>query len=191
MVWALLNEAQSKGLHEIVESKSDRVAAILGAAMLDDSLRRALEFRFRPSSLKDRVFEFGGGLGNTPPKIHLAYLLYMIDKPMMQAMEAISDIRNAFAHNLTIALDDPGVRMSENFNKLQLHKGLTHYPHPFTDGPSEQKIERAIDRRDQFMVNLKLVLVHLMRDFRMHAPNSNFPPPLASVLNASDAASNT
>jgi predicted NBD/HSP70 family sugar kinase len=49
MVWAVLNKAQNAALQELVrEQQSDRVVAIVGGAMLDDSLRQALESRLRP-----------------------------------------------------------------------------------------------------------------------------------------------
>jgi uncharacterized protein (DUF2336 family) len=42
MVWALLNQAQNVALNELLEGQqSDRIVAIIGGAMLDDSLRHA------------------------------------------------------------------------------------------------------------------------------------------------------
>lgn len=124
MVWAVLNEAQNAALKEIVQYQSDRLAAILGAAMLDDSLCHALEYRFRKSSMTSRIFEANMPLGNTNAKIQLAYLLYMFEKPMLQAMEAISDIRNMFAHDLSMSFDHPSIKMQRAFTKLNLHDGL-------------------------------------------------------------------
>src|SRR5258708_24038186 len=100
MIWAILNQDHNDALKEIVDTQSDRVSAILGAAMLDDSLRHAMEHRFRKSTLNERIFGVSGTLGNTAAKIELAYLLYMVEKPMLIAMEGISEIRNLFAHSL-------------------------------------------------------------------------------------------
>ena len=177
MVWAILNPDQSNALNEIVECKSDQIAAILGAAMLDDSLRHALEYQLRPSTMTGQLFKPNRALGNTAPKIDLAYLLYAIDKPMMRAMQGISEIRNRFAHNLSMSFGDESI--NEAFSKLTLHVGVTHYPHPFRS-EAHIEIEPCPTRLAQFIVNLKICLIHLMKDFQEHAPHSNWPVPIFS-----------
>ena len=106
MVWAILNQAQNAALKEIVDIQSDRVAAILGAAMLDDSLTHVLEYRLRKSTMTKQLFDQNKALFSAAPKIDLAYLLYVIEKPMMQAMHGISDIRNMCAHDLSESVQD-------------------------------------------------------------------------------------
>jgi hypothetical protein len=112
MVWSILNDAQNNALKEIVKSQSDRVAAILGGAMLDDSLQLSIKARLRASNLAERLFDIRGALGNLGPKIDLAYLLYIIGKDELQAMTGLAEIRNLFAHNLTAErvndFDTPG-----------------------------------------------------------------------------------
>jgi hypothetical protein len=91
MVWALLNPDQRDALSEIIKFDSDRVAAILGGAMLEDSLRKTLEHRLRPDKgMNDKLFKISGALGNLGPKIDVAYQLYMFEKPMRDAMYGIN-----------------------------------------------------------------------------------------------------
>jgi len=174
MVWAVLNKGQDNAIKEIVAAQSDRVAAILGGAMLDDSRQNALEYRLRKSNISARMFKIGGALGNTAAKTDLAYLLYMVEKPMLQAMEAISEIRNLFAHQLSMSFEGASDPMDKAFKKLHLHIGKTYYPDPFTNSDSTYEIGPTTTRRGQYIVNLQLVLIHLMGDYKRHAPHGNF-----------------
>jgi hypothetical protein len=94
MVWALLNHDHAIATEEIsFFEKSDRVAAIIGGAMLDDALRKALQSRLRPqdvnTDMNDKLFRIGGPLGNLSPKVDLAYQLYMVGKPERNTMHGI------------------------------------------------------------------------------------------------------
>jgi hypothetical protein len=72
MVWPILNDGQNNALKEIVKTRSDRVAAILGGAMLEDGLQLSIRARLRESSLTDKLFGVSGALGNLGRKIDLA-----------------------------------------------------------------------------------------------------------------------
>jgi hypothetical protein len=77
MVWAILNEDQNTALREIVKFQSDRIAAILGGAMLDDSLRQTLEHRLRhDKDMNKKLFRVTGPLGNTDQRSisHISYI---------------------------------------------------------------------------------------------------------------------
>ena len=123
MVWAIMNPGQKAALAEITKFGSDRVAAILGGAMLDDSLRQTLEHRLRPSKdINKKLFKVSGALGNLGPTIDLAYKLYMLDEPMRNAMYGLSEIRNAFAHDMsTASFDTKEHKVTEAFDKMRLH----------------------------------------------------------------------
>jgi hypothetical protein len=84
MVWVTLNVEQSVALDELIQTQwSDRTVAILGGALLDDSIRQALELRLRAkdgkTDMNDKLFHIGGPLGNLQPKIDLGYQLYMLE----------------------------------------------------------------------------------------------------------------
>jgi hypothetical protein len=180
MVWALFNQDQHVASEEIAYfEKSDRVAAVIGGAMLDDSLRTALEARLRPkdgkTDMNEKLFKVSGPLGNLGPKVDLAYQLYMVDKNVRNTMYGISEIRNLFAHNLRMTFSSSSDRLSASIKKLVMHEGKTKYPHPFRDEDSEYDIGAIETRHDRFIVNLKLCLIHLIRDGDIHMPNSCLP----------------
>jgi hypothetical protein len=175
MVWALLNQAQNAALNELLEGQqSDRIVAIIGGAMLDDSLRHAIEQRFRfEKGVNDKLFKVGGPLGNTAPKIDLGYQLYMFEKPARNTMHGLTEIRNLFAHRLDMTFDDKGEKMKQAAAKIVLHEGRTHYPTPYEDVDSVHELEPTATLRDKFIVNLKLCLIELLRDHYRHVAWSN------------------
>ncbi len=173
MVWAILNPEQNAALTEIVETQSDRVAAILGGAMLDDSLRRALEHRLRDHpDINDKLFRVTGALGNTAPKIDIAFLLYMFEKPFRNTMYGISEIRNCFAHNMSLKLDDDYKRLSDAFSKMTVHLNQKYYTLPNGIIDTTLPVEQITSRRVHYIVSLKMCLIALMADFNRHQPHS-------------------
>ncbi len=65
MVWAILGEPQSEAIKEILESRSDRIIAIVGGAILDETLKRTLEERLRNDrNISNKSFKLTGPLGN-------------------------------------------------------------------------------------------------------------------------------
>ena len=140
MVWTFLNAAQEGALREIMAIKSERITAILGGAMLDDSLRRALETRLRPDKdMNKKLFRVTGPLGNTGPKIDLGYQLGLFEKTVRNAMYGISEIRNLFAHDMEMSFASGPKAMSEAFNKMQLQANMHLTEH---DGSSYTSASR-------------------------------------------------
>jgi hypothetical protein len=185
MVWAVLNADQNAALIEIQHSNSDRITAVLGAAILDDSLQRAMEYRLRAkdgkTDMNEKLFRITWPLGNLGPKIDLAYQLYMFDKPIRNAMYGISEIRNLFAHNLAMSFSSEDDRMKTAFGKMRAHDTMKKYPVPAIP-PDDvifktpiYDVEKVTDRRSHFTVELKLSLMWLMGDYQRHAPYSNHP----------------
>lgn len=180
MTWAILNKDQEAALLEMIRNEnSDRIVAIIGGALLDDSIRKALEARLRPkggnTDMNDKLFRVGGPLGFLGPRIDLGYQLYMLDKPHRNAMHGISDVRNIFAHNLSATFADQEKKMKDAFAKLVLHEGQTHYPSPISSLNRTIPIEQVTSLRDQFTVKLKLCLMWLMLDKMKHQLHSNIP----------------
>jgi hypothetical protein len=179
MVWAILNPEQSAAIQELVDGqKSDRIVAIVGGTILDNSLASALRFRLRVAAkgdtdIADKLFKISGALGNLGPKIDLGYLLYMFDKPVRNALYGLSEIRNFFAHNLVADMKSTEKKFAEAMGKLTLHKGESHYLSPMTLKPSEYAIEMPDGPRDVFIINLKVCLIWLMADGRRHGPWTN------------------
>jgi hypothetical protein len=177
MPWALFNREQEIALDELTQgNSSDRIIVIVGGAILDDSLRRSLDLRLRMgTSVKDKLFKVNGALGNLGAKIDIGYLLHMFEKPTRETLYGISEIRNFFAHNLVANFQSTDTRLSNAVNKLTLHQGRSHYPHPFKGQDSDIEIEKVNGQRDSFIVNLKLCLIELLADSSKHQHGSNFP----------------
>ena len=188
MVWAIINQDISNATREFDESPSHRIVAVLGAAVVEEALLRAIEWRLRKDDkVTQRFFKPGGTLGNFQAKIQLGYLLGMYDKVAFDALSAIADLRNLFAHRLDInAFDAAAPKQTAHFARLALHKAYVAYPHPLFEGDSNFNVEQPKDLRETFVVNIKILLVLLMRDFRVHLPYSNqfHPLPPAPTVGA-------
>lgn len=181
MAWAIGNPQQDAALKELLEQRSsDRVVAIIGAAICEDALKNALVSRLRDTAghkvnINDKLFRIGGPLGNLVPKIDLAYQLYVFEKPMRNAMYGIAEIRNLFAHQLDMNFESTDVRMTSAAGKLTLHQGRTHYPNPIAQIDMDSPVEPVNSTKDKFIVNLKLCLLWLMDDDGRHGAWCNIP----------------
>lgn len=178
MTWSISNVGEWWGVNEIDDAKSDRVVAIVGGAMLDDALQRVLEGRLRPKSGKTdinaKLPKVGGPLGNLEPKINLAYQLYVVEKPVRNAMWGICAIRNQFAHEVAASFVSPGEEIRDALAKLTLHVGRRFWPNPFdgyADGP--QPIGDVTKNCEVFIANLKLCMMWLLGDSSRHSPWTN------------------
>jgi len=186
MVWAILNPAIHASVSEFADNPSDRACAIVGAAMVEEALHRALELRLRPdgkrvdgSQINDArdFFSVGGPMGEFTPKIKMAYLLGMMDEAAFTSMKAMATVRNRFAHLLEVkSFDHP--KITGHLDNLILHTVYNEYPHPLHDGSSGEAVEPIPTGRDRFIVNARLMLVLLMRDTRLHIIHSNQFQPL-------------
>jgi hypothetical protein len=183
MVWALLNDDIRAGVAELTASDSDRVIALLGGAIVEEQLLQSIHLRLRHSSVQQIVFKpTGGPLGGFTPKIDLRYLLHMYEKAERKALIGIAEIRNVFAHKLTIAsieAEDNG--LERGLEKLTLHSRYARYPAPFWQGDSDYEVEKPTSKRETLITNIKVLLVLLMRDMYLHQAYTNFPVPLPTT----------
>lgn len=176
MPWVVFNENYRRAVIEIEASISDRVVAIVGGAILDDTLRVALSERLlNDKDITKKLLKVNGALGNTGPKIDLLYLLRAFGKSERNAFYGLAEVRNHLAHNLDDSLESKAPTLVEAMKKLTLHEGRAHYPHPLTAEDSEFEIEGVEDNRTKFIVNLKLGLIALMADRANHENWSNLP----------------
>ena len=162
MLWFMLNEQQSRAIAEIEHSGSDRIVTVVGGALLDQSLRVALQSKMRQDKKAfQRLFKDSGPLASSN-KVELAYLLHLVEEPMRDAMEAICQIRNLFAHQLDMSFKFArDQRMKDALSKLVLHKGKPYFPGSFWEGDSTHSIDPVTDERSRFLVNLQLSLIWL------------------------------
>src|SRR5215216_5071309 len=101
MTWAIFDDKwHTQAILEILNG-SDRVATIVGGALLEETLTRTPRERLHND--KDayiKIAKPSGALGSPAPKIDLLYLLKAFNETERDAMAALCEIRNLFAHNV-------------------------------------------------------------------------------------------
>ena len=84
-------------------TQTDRTAAIVGGAILEDRLRRSIALYLRTDLTDDdqsSLFEDRGPLTDFDAKIRIAYCLGMLSRENKQDFDHIRRIRNGFAHSI-------------------------------------------------------------------------------------------
>jgi hypothetical protein len=177
MPWAVLADQETRDTNAVVEmisTQTARITAIVGGALLDEHIRRTLAERLRKGNTAGWLLSVP--LINLEPKIALLYLLNAFDKATFNALKGIVGVRNFYAHDLSASQSfetETNKEFLEHIGFLTLHEGRSHYPDHRYGGDSRFAIEPVTDRRSQFLVNLKLGLIALMRDRCSHEPYSN------------------
>jgi DNA-binding MltR family transcriptional regulator len=90
------------GIHNEINAQTDRGAAIIAAAILDDALEDALRTRLiLTASLSDRIFSSENGpLARFSAKIDIAAATGLLPKEMCDGIHLVRRIRNKFAHSI-------------------------------------------------------------------------------------------
>ena len=150
--------------------------AVVGGALLERAVDRTLRERLRDNQgIADNLLGVDKPLGALNAQIDALYLLYGIDAPTRNALKGIAGVRNFFAHNLDASFDSLDKEFQKAMSRLNLHEGRTYYPHHLYGPDSNTKIEKVTNKRTQFIVNLKLGLIVLMRDRVSHELHTNRP----------------
>jgi DNA-binding MltR family transcriptional regulator len=92
-----------EAIYAEVEAQTDRGAAIIAAAIVDDLLTEALRRRLiLTTTLAENLFNFdkNGPLANLTQKIDLAFAVGMIRSSVRNDLHNIRRIRNRFAHKI-------------------------------------------------------------------------------------------
>jgi DNA-binding MltR family transcriptional regulator len=85
-----------------IDRSSDRAAAIMAGAFLEEQLRDAIErLLLNDKEARKRFTKHSGPLGSFAAKINLVYLLGLYSKTVQDDLIVVSDIRNLFAHETT------------------------------------------------------------------------------------------
>jgi len=100
MVWSITSKDEESAILEILETRSPRIVAIVGSAILERRLEQSLRSRLRRGDTVNKLFKPTGALGSFAVKIDLGYVLHMYGKDEHAALTGISEIRNLFAHLL-------------------------------------------------------------------------------------------
>lgn len=176
-MWAIFpGDEHLQAVIELMTTNSERVGAVVGGVLLDKAVDRTLRMRFRDhGGIVNNILNVDQPLGNLRPKIDVLYLLGAFDDKTRGALKGIAGVRNFFAHNLDASFGSSGKEFSKAMSRLILHENKTHYPHRFYGPDTAVPIEPIRNKRDQFVVNLRLALIMLMRDRFSHEAHTNLP----------------
>ena len=95
------SEKLMETLIEEMGSQTDRGAAIIGAAWVEEAMTAAIEAYLYPSSKAwDGLFGNYGPMSTFSAKIDLARLLGMVSEVIRADLRIIRDVRNEFAHRI-------------------------------------------------------------------------------------------
>lgn len=90
---------------------TERGLVLVWTSILDEILRRALASFFVDSHRDvDALLGTNGPAGTFSGRTKLAYLLGLIARDEMQAIDQLRKIRNDFAHRIGVSLEDPPMR---------------------------------------------------------------------------------
>lgn len=104
MGWTVQTEEHKKTVEEI-EKQTDRGAALMAGAFLEERLLQAIKATiYQNSRINGRMFRADGPLGSFSALIDLGFMLGIYGVKRHQTMHAIRRIRNDFAHK-TAPLD--------------------------------------------------------------------------------------
>lgn len=112
------NEAISQALALVkeIETQSDRGAAIIGAAWVEEELQAAIESGVEADkSASDRLFRRSGPVSSFSAKIDLARFLGILSAVVASDLHIIRDVRNEFAHSV---LDRDSSTLSFSTNRI-------------------------------------------------------------------------
>jgi hypothetical protein len=190
MTWAIFpGDKHVKGVLELLNANlqshgSERIIAVVGGALLEEAVDITLRERLLDEKgLVDNLLGVERPLGALGPKIDLLRLLGAFDENTRLALKGIAGVRNFFAHHLDASFDSLNGEFSKAMGRLTLHQNRTNYPHHLFGPDSTIPVEPVNSKQEQFVVNLKIALIMLMRDRIGHKPHTNFPLSKEQLLN--------
>lgn len=104
--------------------ESDRAAIILGAAQIDELLRKVIEKKLVGST--EKLFDFNGPMGTFSSKIDMAYALGTINLDFSKKIHLVRKIRNDCAHNIA-KVNFKENSVSQKINELSASYNKTEF----------------------------------------------------------------
>jgi mannitol operon repressor len=96
---------------DALNSESDRGAALVSVAMIDDLLEKTIRAFLVDMPEKDRLLEgFNAPIGSFSARSLTAYALGLISEREYRECERLRKVRNEFAHNVHRSFDVPKVK---------------------------------------------------------------------------------
>jgi DNA-binding MltR family transcriptional regulator len=101
-VWVFLDDGE-KSILSTLDLDSERAIGIVIGSMIENRLQRAMLAKFhRSKQIEERLLQASGPLGSFSAKIDLACLIGLISTEAHHDLMVLKDIRNRFAHDLSI-----------------------------------------------------------------------------------------
>src|ERR1051325_738817 len=136
--------------YEEIDHSSDRVCAIVTAAMLEGRIQGALSWRLPdPEYQKKKLFTVDGLLGPYDAKVNMGYALGIFGAEARENLFAIGSIRNRFAHR-TYIRDFEHAELDTFFKKLTIYKRLEGMDKKYTDFVFPDPIPNHARHRERF-----------------------------------------
>lgn len=151
--WDLSDEELNAALAEM-EAGSDRVAAIMGAALVENTLVGCLLTCLKDKSEADKLFDaVRGPLSDFYSKILLGRALGLYGEDIEDALHTVREIRNKFAH----------AQHSLDFSNAQLSKKVHAKLARFEDSHPDHDPAAEMSVREYFEVGCYSLTVALLR----------------------------
>jgi hypothetical protein len=144
-----------------LEKGPPRASAIVGGALLDDWLRKAIEGRLmqgEPRTLKT-MFRPEGELSGFEAKVRLAFMLGMFTEETRENLIAVNSIRNRFAHKIEVDSYDHA-DLQSFIDKLSI-ACRRHEKGDIFGGMSREPLAKGASNRDKVMFVLRRLLTYL------------------------------
>lgn len=93
---------KSVPLGKILFGEDDFQCAIIAASYIDSCLASLLQSYLIEGHTSAQLLDYGGTLGEMGARAKLAYCLGLIPKETLQDINTIGEIRNIFAHDVTV-----------------------------------------------------------------------------------------
>jgi len=98
MTWITASD-DDKPILEEIEKQTDRGAALIAVAYLEERLVAGIKARIQNNDeIEDKVFNYSGPLGTLSAKIDMGFLIGIYDIELHKKLHAVRQIRNEFAH---------------------------------------------------------------------------------------------
>jgi DNA-binding MltR family transcriptional regulator len=159
--------------------ETDRACGVLGAALLEEYLKKIFEKRLHVPDKK--LFAVQGPLGSFSAKINMAYSLGWIDADMKADLDTVRGIRNDFAHSWDHELDFKDQSISDRTHNLcsaaAFLEGITAKDNRkrFSDAVLNNVREKFSTPRWRFAIAIEFI-VQLLNDLAVQNTSSYTGP---------------
>jgi len=155
------SELFREAIDEIEATSSDRAAAVVAGAFLEDHLTKAIQARMHKNEKIFReMFRPSGSLGNFGTKVDLGYMIGMYSEKVRRELQTVKEIRNEFAHKLkTKSFDCVRVKaLSANLKLIEAIKFTISNPE--NDKPITSPFPKTGDltARERYVATCQLLI---------------------------------